>query len=75
LGELALTVVDQLNARTVFPQVNVAVYINLTYKKRHIKETIEPLLLSIQEALEVGDIEFACHNASFYSNSRIHEVQ
>jgi len=66
LGQLALTIVEKLNAKAVSPQVNVAVYINLIYKKQHIKETLEPLQLSINQALEVGNIEFACHNANFY---------
>ncbi|MFP4253968.1 MAG: AAA family ATPase [Halothece sp.] len=66
LGQLALEIVDQLQAAVISPQVNVAVYINLFYKKRHLQETINPLFNSIQKALEFGDIEFACHNANFY---------
>ncbi|QDZ38737.1 AAA family ATPase [Euhalothece natronophila Z-M001] len=66
LGQLALEIVDQLQAPIISPQVNVAVYINLVYKKRHIEETINPLFNSIQKSLEFGNIEFACHNANFY---------
>jgi len=66
LGLFALKIVENLNAKVVAPQVNVAVYLNLIYKKQHLDSTLEPLFNSIQEALDVGDIEFACHNANFY---------
>ncbi|MDR9404061.1 MAG: AAA family ATPase [Halothece sp. Uz-M2-17] len=66
LGVLALKIVEKLDAKVVAPQVNVAAYTNLIYKKQHIESTLDPLFNSIQEALDVGDVEFACHNANFY---------
>jgi len=84
LGVFALKIVEKLDAKVVAPQVKVAAYINLIYKKQHIQSTLEPLLASIQEALDVGDIEFACHNANFYCEhlfcvgrplSEVHETQ
>ncbi|MDJ0725188.1 MAG: AAA family ATPase [Prochloraceae cyanobacterium] len=66
LGELSLHILEQLNAKEFFAKAYVSISINITYKKHHIKKTIEPLEKSIQKALEVGDIEFACHAANFY---------
>ncbi len=66
LGELSLKVLENLDARDFNSKGNLTVAINITYKKKHIRETIEPLREAISSALEVGDIEFACHSANFY---------
>jgi predicted ATPase/GAF domain-containing protein/tRNA A-37 threonylcarbamoyl transferase component Bud32 len=66
LGQLSLLLLNQLNIKEFWAKVHVAISINHTHKKRHIRKTIEPLEQSIQKALEVGDIEFACHAANFY---------
>ena len=66
LGQLSLLVLDKLNSREFWAKAYVSISINQTYKKHHIKETLEPLQQSIQNALEVGDLEFACHAANFY---------
>jgi diguanylate cyclase (GGDEF)-like protein len=66
LGQLALSILNQLNARNFKSKIFVAIHINITYKKEHIKETINVLNEAIESGLEVGDIEFASHAANFY---------
>lgn len=66
LGQLSLKILDILNAKDFKSKVFVAININITYKKEHIRKTINPLYEAIESGLEVGDIEFACHAANFY---------
>ncbi len=66
LGQLALKILDQLNAKEFKSKAFVAININITYKKEHIQATISTLCEAIESGLEVGDIEFACHAANFY---------
>ncbi|MGA7937033.1 MAG: AAA family ATPase, partial [Kovacikia sp.] len=66
LGQLSLNVLNQLDAKEFKSKALLSVSINISYKKRYIKETIEPLYEAIESGLEVGDIEFACHAAQFY---------
>ncbi|NCQ96031.1 MAG: AAA family ATPase [Microcystis aeruginosa W11-06] len=68
LGQLSLRVLEKLNAKDFWSKAYVSISINITYKKHHIKQTLEPLKKSMQKALEVGDLEFACHAANFYCN-------
>jgi len=66
LGKVAFQILDILDAREFKAKAYVSIYINTNTKKHHIRETIEPLLVALQSALEVGDIEFACYAASYY---------
>ncbi|MGF1490756.1 MAG: AAA family ATPase [Prochloraceae cyanobacterium] len=66
LGELSLLILERLNAKEFFAKAHLSIAINITYKKDRLKQTIAPLDRSIQTALEVGDLEFACHSANFY---------
>ncbi|MFB8787309.1 MAG: AAA family ATPase [Potamolinea sp.] len=66
LGQLALNILAQLDAQEFKSKAYVAIYINIFYKKKHIRETLEPLFQAIQSGLDVGDVEFACHAAVFY---------
>ncbi|PSB45508.1 hypothetical protein C7B80_16770 [Cyanosarcina cf. burmensis CCALA 770] len=66
LGQLARLLLERLNAREFLSKGSIPISINITHWKKHARETIEPLLRAIQDGLEVGDIEFACHAAYFY---------
>ncbi|BAZ18111.1 serine/threonine protein kinase [Calothrix sp. NIES-4071] len=66
LSQISLKILNQLNAKDFKSKVFVAIDINITYKKKHIKETINALHEAIECGLEVGDVEFACHAANFY---------
>ncbi|MBO3457329.1 AAA family ATPase [Aetokthonos hydrillicola Thurmond2011] len=66
MGQLALKILDQLNAKQFKSKALVVTSININHKKQHIKETINNLHEAIESGLDVGDIEFACHAANFY---------
>ncbi len=66
IGKLALKVLDQLNAKKFKAKSLLTVSISITHQKEHIQATTNPIYESIESALEVGDIEFACHAANFY---------
>jgi predicted ATPase/GAF domain-containing protein/tRNA A-37 threonylcarbamoyl transferase component Bud32 len=66
LGELALKLVNQLNAKEFKAIAFVSININIVHKKKHIRETIEPLHEAIELALEVGSIEDACYASHYY---------
>ncbi len=66
LCQLSLKLLEEFDGKTVLAAIKISVYINTFCKKRHIKETLNPLFNAISEALEVGDLEYACHNANFY---------
>ncbi|KAB8318835.1 AAA family ATPase [Tolypothrix campylonemoides VB511288] len=67
LGQLAWLVLAQLDAKEFECQLLVTISLTITHWKKHTKETIEPLFSAIQSGLEVGDIEFACYAAHYYS--------
>ncbi|WP_202225222.1 AAA family ATPase [Okeania sp. KiyG1] len=66
LNNLAELLLAQLNAKELQSKFLVAMSINIKHRKKHCRETIEPLFQAIQSGLEVGDIEHACHAANFY---------
>lgn len=66
LSQLALKLIDQLNDKQVKAKVILIVYISFIHYKKHIQETLNPIHEAIEVGLEVGDIEYACHAASFY---------
>ncbi|MBD2494883.1 AAA family ATPase [Nostoc sp. FACHB-280] len=66
MGQLALQLLDQLNAKKYKSQSLLTVSISLTHHKEHIRATINPIYEAIESGLEVGDIEYACHAANFY---------
>ncbi|UNU23702.1 AAA family ATPase [Microcoleus vaginatus] len=66
LGQLALNVLDKLNAKEFRCKALLTYCITIQHWKQHTRNTIEPLRQAIQDGLEVGDIEFACHTADFY---------
>jgi len=66
LNCLAEQILAQLNAKEFQSKLLVSISINIKHRKKHIRETIEPLFQAIQVGLEVGDIEHACHAANFY---------
>ncbi|HBE36861.1 MAG TPA: serine/threonine protein kinase [Cyanobacteria bacterium UBA11368] len=66
LGQLALQVLDKLDAREFRSKVLVNTSIGINHLKKHTRETIEPLRQAINSGLEFGDIEYACHGADYY---------
>ncbi|MHC5739972.1 AAA family ATPase [Nostoc sp.] len=66
MGQLALKLLNQFNAKKFKSQVILSVSISLTHHKEHIQATINPIYEAIESGLDVGDIEYTCHAANFY---------
>ncbi len=67
-GKLAVALVEKFEANTFKAKIVGIFYVIVSHWKKHIEENIEPLSNGIQNALEVGDIEFASHNSMNYCN-------
>lgn len=58
VGQLAISLVNQLDARESKAKGFAAYYVGVHHWKKHARETIEPLLEAGQSGLESGDVEF-----------------
>ncbi|MBE9193404.1 AAA family ATPase [Gloeocapsopsis crepidinum LEGE 06123] len=65
-GQLALQVLDKFQAKAFKCKAIVALCLNVIHRKEHTKNTLEVLRQAVQNGLEVGDVEFACHAAMYY---------
>ncbi|MDY7005570.1 MAG: AAA family ATPase [Cyanobacteriota bacterium] len=68
-GQLALDLLDQLNAREIKAKVYMAFNSFIRHWKEHLQETINPLLEGFQSGLLVGDLDFACYCLYCYTNN------
>lgn len=59
VGELALSLLQQFNARALTARVHLNVYAFLRHRRRHMRESLAPLAQGYQTGLETGDFEFA----------------
>ncbi|NEQ72857.1 MAG: AAA family ATPase [Okeania sp. SIO2C9] len=69
-GQLALDLLDQLNAREIKAKVYFAFNNFIRHWKEHLQETINSLLEGFQSGLSVGDLEFASYCLCFYTNNK-----
>ncbi len=65
LGQISLQLLERLNGKEILSKVFVNIFIS-QHQKEPLANTIEPLLQAINNGLEVGDIEYACHAADYY---------
>ncbi|MEJ6391953.1 adenylate/guanylate cyclase domain-containing protein [Gymnodinialimonas sp. 2305UL16-5] len=65
-GQLALDLLDKLNAKEWKAQIYVTPYALIFHWNRHVRETLRPLQQSFQIGMETGLIEFACVNTNIY---------
>jgi PAS domain S-box-containing protein len=65
-GQLALMLVEQMNAREAKAEVVFHVYSFTVHWKKHIKETLEPLLEAFQIGQENGDFQYGCLSSYSY---------
>jgi predicted ATPase/class 3 adenylate cyclase len=65
-GQLALSLLDKLNAKEWKAQIYVSPYALTIHWRNHVRETLRPLQESFQIGLETGLIEFACVNTNIY---------
>jgi len=66
LSQISLQLLARLNAKEFLSKVFVNVFISNHHQKEPLATTIDPLLQAINNGLEVGDIEYACHAADYY---------
>ncbi|WP_322685821.1 AAA family ATPase [Nostoc sp. DedQUE07] len=65
-GQLALNLLSHLNVHSLRARTLLIVNNFIIHWKKHIKNTIQPLLEAYQKGLEVGDLEFAAYCAHCY---------
>jgi len=65
IGNLALYLLDKLNAKSVWGKTLTSIYLIIFYLKHHLQESVQALSQASQYAIEVGDIEYACSAASY----------
>jgi predicted ATPase len=69
-GQLALKLLDEFKAKQLKCKVNLLFNTFVRPWKEHARETIAPLIESVQSSLETGDLEFSSYAALdsfFYS--------
>jgi predicted ATPase/serine phosphatase RsbU (regulator of sigma subunit)/tRNA A-37 threonylcarbamoyl transferase component Bud32 len=68
LGELALKMLDQFEAKEIACKVINLFYTTQKHWKVHARHSIQPLREGIQIGLETGDIEYTCYISVHYSS-------
>ncbi len=66
-GELSLQLLERFQATELESKVYALVYIFVHHWKRHVRETLEPLLHGVKIGIDTGDVEYAGYNAVHYS--------
>ena len=61
-GQVALELIDKLQARQILPKTNVVIYSFLHFLKEPVRSGSKALLQNYQTGLEVGDHEFAAYS-------------
>ncbi|HEY9851408.1 MAG TPA: PAS domain S-box protein [Leptolyngbyaceae cyanobacterium] len=65
-GQLALQIIEKYDAQKLKPIVYVTFNSGIRQWKEPAIKSIQPFVETILVGLEVGDIEYACHNARYY---------
>ncbi|HSR33689.1 MAG TPA: ATP-binding protein [Anaerolineae bacterium] len=70
-GQVALRVLEKLNARELRARTIMVVYDLIAHWKEHIRETLGPLQEAYQSGLETGDLQFAALSGHVYCYHRL----
>jgi PAS domain S-box-containing protein len=65
-GQLALNLLDKLNAKQIEAKTLLVVHAFITHSKNHIRETLKPLQDGYQAGIETGDLQFGGYCALTY---------
>lgn len=65
-GTLALKLLDRYDVRALRAKIHVLVSAFITHFKVHLRESTVPLRDSVQQGMDVGDLEFAGYGADLY---------
>ncbi|WP_437502471.1 trifunctional serine/threonine-protein kinase/ATP-binding protein/sensor histidine kinase [Sorangium sp. So ce1099] len=63
-GRLALDLVQQFGAVELESKIYASVYVFIHHWKRHLRETIDPLLHATQMGLQTGDVSYASYSTT-----------
>ncbi|XXX76529.1 AAA family ATPase [Sorangium sp. So ce134] len=67
LGRLAIELANTFGAVELESRIHATVHVLIHHWKRHLRETLDPLLHAVQVGLETGDIEYAAYGSIFHS--------
>ncbi|WP_437724097.1 AAA family ATPase [Sorangium sp. So ce861] len=67
LGGLAIDLTRRFGAVDLESKIHATVHVLIYHWKRHLRETIDPLLHAVQVGLDTGDIEYALHGSIHHS--------
>ncbi|MEH2433563.1 MAG: AAA family ATPase [Nostoc sp.] len=67
-GQLGLKLLERFNDRKLYAKVINIFDVFVRHWREPVRKTIAPLREAIQVGLEVGDVEYACYNATSYCN-------
>ncbi|MCP4601217.1 MAG: serine/threonine-protein kinase PknK [Proteobacteria bacterium] len=65
-SQIALKMLDKYKARGTASKVEMIAAVCVMHWKRHLKESLSPLLSATQVGLETGDIEYASYSAMYH---------
>jgi len=68
-GKLAVSLVEQQNAKDVKAKIMLGFNTTIRHWKEHIREALKPLLESYYTAIEIGDLQYAAYYLHSYSYS------
>ncbi|WP_437480332.1 ATP-binding sensor histidine kinase [Sorangium sp. So ce1014] len=67
LGRLALDLTHKFGAVELEAEIYGTVHVVIHHWKRHLRETLDPLLHAVQVGLKTGNIEFSAYSSTIYS--------
>jgi predicted ATPase/signal transduction histidine kinase/DNA-binding NarL/FixJ family response regulator/tRNA A-37 threonylcarbamoyl transferase component Bud32 len=80
-GKLAIALLDQLEAHQLKPKVHLMFNCLVRHWKEPARASLKPYVETIQQGLDIGDVQFACHNATnyfyflFFSGEQLEKVE
>ncbi|WP_437589412.1 AAA family ATPase [Sorangium sp. So ce1000] len=67
LGGLAIDLARQFHAIELESRIHATVHVLIYHWKRHLRETLGPMLHAVQVGLDTGDVEYAVHASIHHS--------
>ncbi|MBW4683269.1 MAG: AAA family ATPase [Microcoleus vaginatus WJT46-NPBG5] len=80
-GNLAIALLDKFDANLLKPKVHLMFNCLVRHWKEPARASLKPYIDTIQNALDMGDVQFACHNATnyfyfvFFSGEELEKVE
>ncbi len=65
-GKLAIALLDKFDANLLKPKVHLMFNCLVRHWKEPVRASLKPYIDTIQNGLDIGDVQFACHNATNY---------